>query len=82
MKLSQARKYWDFDGLDGWRYEVVWTPDDRMLSVFYLQPDSRQWEFGHSKYVMPRTDLEVAVSAMRRFVTGVIDWDTYQRVLP
>jgi hypothetical protein len=86
VKVSQARKYWGFDHLDNtgevWRYEILWAPANRELSLFYLPPNGQSWEYGHSKFVLPRTDVEVAVAAMRRFVTGSIGIDGYEAVLP
>jgi hypothetical protein len=74
-------RYWDFDGLDGWRYQAVETVNGN-LRLWYLMPGETRWEIGHTKLVNGRMGLGAAAELMRRYVLGELSYDEYNGWLP
>lgn len=67
---------------DGTRYNVVYLQGQNRVQLWFQPEAGGVWEFGHGKYVPPGMTVGQVAHAMRRFITGAIDRDTYNAQIP
>lgn len=76
----------DGDGRDfthaGIRYNVVYLRGQNRVQLWLQSAPGQPWKFDHGKTVPQGMTVGQVVHAMRQFVTGQIDHETYNAMLP
>lgn len=76
----------DGDGSDftheGIRYNVVYLRGRNRVQLWLQTEPGQPFEFGHGKDVPPGMTPGQVMAAMRQFITGAIDRETYNAQVP